>query len=226
MVKKTLMILIAAVLMFSLCSCNNKTTETNSPGPTHVISSDADWPTEYAGSDVLPKIQDGDVNYYKLYDRVLRIYIYNVDENSFLQYIELLKRTGYSDIAVETKEAFSGNLNEYSIVMNRDNDTNRMVLELTTPLSWPKEGYITMLPVPPDVKIIQIIGESNSITVIAEDIGKTNFAAYTADIIAAGFKDILVTSDTVFVAENEEYIATIVRQPEKNTMDIGVYEKN
>lgn len=83
-----------------------------------------------------------------------------------------------------------------------------------------------MLSAPDGAKILQIIGESNNITVVTEDIGKEKFEKYTADAIAVGFGTILVTSETVFVAENNEYILTIVRQPDKNTMDIGIYEKN
>lgn len=225
MSKRILLIIIAVLLVVSLCACNGKNVA-NTPTQSLVVSSDEEWPTEFLSTDVLPKIQSGDINYYKLYGRVLRIYIYNLDEAAFLQYIELLKQTGYSNISVETKEAFSGSMGDYHLVMNRDDDTNKMVMELTTPLTWPREGYITMLPTPKNIKVLQIIGESNNITVILEDIGKENFNAYTTEIVAVGFSTIIVTSETVFVAENEKFIVTIVRQPDKNTMDIGVYEKN
>lgn len=225
MSKRVLLIIIASLLVVSLCACDGKNTA-NTPTQSLVVSSDEEWPTEFLSTDVLPKIQSGDINYYKLYGRVLRIYVYNLDEAAFLQYIELLKQTGYSDISVETKEAFSGTMEDYHLVMNRDHDTNKMVMELTTPLTWPREGYITMLPAPKNVKVLQIVGESNNITVISEDIGKDPFASYTTEVVAAGFSTIIVHSETVFVAENEQFIATIVRQPDKNTMDIGVYEKN
>ncbi len=226
MAKRITTLILVAIMVLTLAACNNNTDTTETATPSYIVSAQDDWPSEYHGSDVLPKIENGTVNYYKFYDRVLRIYVYNVDDESFMKYIEVLKRTGYKDITVETKEAFIGSFDEYYLVINRDSDTQRMVIELTTPLTWPKEGYITMLAAPFDAKILQIIGESNNITVVTEDIGKQRFDLYTADAIAAGFGTILVTSDTVFVAENNDYIITIVRQPEKNTMDIGVYEKN
>ncbi|HQM95993.1 MAG TPA: hypothetical protein PK705_03215 [Clostridia bacterium] len=225
MAKRITTLILVAIMVFALAACNN-TDPTESVTPSFVVSTDEDWPSEYFGADVLPKIENGAVNYYKFYEQVLRIYVYNVDEESFMKYIETLKRTGYKDITVETKEAFIGTLDEYHLVMNRDQDTQHMVIELATPLTWPKEGYITMLSAPDGAKILQIIGESNNITVVTEDIGKEKFEKYTADAIAVGFGTILVTSETVFVAENNEYILTIVRQPDKNTMDIGIYEKN
>ncbi|HOD92638.1 MAG TPA: hypothetical protein PLT91_04315 [Clostridia bacterium] len=226
MAKRITTLILVAIMAFALVSCNNNTDPTESVMPSFVVSTDEEWPSEYFGSEVLPKIENGNTNYYKFYDQVLRIYVYNVDDEAFLKYIETLKRTGYKDITIETKEAFVGSLDQYDLVINRDADTQRMVIELTTPLTWPKEGYITMLSAPAGAKIIQIIGESNNITVVTEDIGKQEFDLYTADAIAIGFSTILVTSETVFVAENNDYILTIVRQPEKNTMDIGIYEKN
>ncbi|MFA5340808.1 MAG: hypothetical protein WC332_03425 [Clostridia bacterium] len=226
MAKRISALILVAIMALTLAACNNNTDNTETATPSFIVSTEEDWPSEYFASDVLPKIENGTLNYYKFYDRILRIYVYNVDDEAFMKYIEVLKSTGYKDITVETKEAFIGSLDEYYLVINRDSDTQRMVMELTTPLTWPKEGYITMLAAPFDAKILQIIGESNNITVVTEDIGKEKFDLYTADAIAAGFGTILVTSETVFVAENNEYIITIVRQPEKNTMDIGVYEKN
>lgn len=225
MTRRIAALISVVIMVFTLTACNNKKTPDEGT-PSYVVTTEQNWPSEYLGADVLPKIKGGEVNYYKFYGQILRIYLYNVDDESFMKYIETLKSIGYKNISVETKEAFAGSLDDYYLAMNRDVDTHKMVIELTTPLTWPKEGYITMLSAPPGAKVLQIIGESNNITVVTEDIGKEKFESYTADAIAAGFTAILVTSETVFVAENNDYILTIVRQPDKNTMDIGIYEKN
>lgn len=223
--KKTLIILTILSLVLGMCACDNKKqTETPSVSPT--LSTDAEWPSEFKGSEVLPKIQSGTISYYRMYDRLLRIYVNFVTEEDFLAYIELLKTTGYTDITTETSETFIGSMDNYYMVMNRDKDTLKLVIELTSPVTWPLEGYITMIPELTDAVIVDTIGEGNNITLVVEDIGLEAFKTYTASIKAQGFTTILVESDTVFVAENEEYTVTVIRQEDENTMDIGVYLKN
>ncbi|MFA7674323.1 MAG: hypothetical protein WCY62_10785 [Clostridia bacterium] len=223
--KKTLIILTILALMLGMCACDNGK-QTDGPSVSPTLSTDAEWPSEFKGAEVLPKIQSGTVSYYKMYDRLLRIYVNFVKEEDFLAYIELLKTTGYTDITTETSETFIGSMDNYYMVMNRDKDTLKLVIELTSPVTWPLEGYITMIPELTDAVIVDTIGEGNNITLVVEDIGIEAFKTYTASIKAEGFTTMLVDSDTVFVAENEEYTVTVIRQVDKNTMDIGVYLKN
>ena len=181
MTRRITALILVVIMVFTLTACNNKKTPDGGT-PSYVVTTEQNWPSEYLGADVLPKIKGGEVNYYKFYGQILRIYLYNVDDESFMKYIETLKSIGYKNISVETKEAFAGSLDDYYLAMNRDVDTHNMVIELTTPPHG-RRGYIKCCQ-HLSVRFYRL-WRINNVTVVTEDIGKRKLS-HTADAIAAG----------------------------------------
>ncbi len=235
---KVLVFLIAVSLVLLLFTSCNEKIQVESPlaSPSGPLESPSDlvdnWPYEEISQNILPIFKEGQITRYTFEDESLVIYISNVTDEAYDQYIVDLKLMGYVEEEASTNENADKELENlllvkglYRLNLIREKKEDTLVLSLVLPLSWPQVGYVSMLPPFPDIDILQILGEGDNLTIIAQDKGQEKFLEYVEKVKAAGFDQVMASSDTLYVATSEKYLVTLVRQPEQKLLDIGVYEK-
>ena len=163
-------------------------------------------------------------------DDFFKIYVYNMDKESYERYISECEEKGFVVDAEKNTTSYNAYDSEgYKLHLSYDKDDKYIFITLETPikmtsLSWPTSGIATKLPVPKSLMGKFATNSSDTFSVYICETSLEDFNAYVDECIANGFDVDYSRYDQSYYAEDKDGADLTITFEGNEIMYISIYD--